>query len=636
MSWKEIIKKCLSVASAPIRRNANFFVFMYLLGTISSLVTIPKYGSLYDNLFLELFVDLYLLCAILAIFPKKVRFGLRILLYIILYSTAAADTYCFVNFGSTLNPSMLMLVGETNSAEASSFLSALISAEVLFSSVGWILLLALIQILIALFRKQLIKFYVFLITCLELASWKKRIKSVPRITAAMPASFGILCIAVFITGLCTSWHNKTAFHKLMSGKTIGEVEHILTEKDHAVLYLPIYRLDFSIYANQLAAHQITQLIRAAHTVKVDSCCYRSPNIVLIIGESYGRHHSQQYGYFMETTPRLSALEKSRKLTKFTDVVTCWNLTSFVFKNMLSTHVIGEKGEWCDYPLFPEVFRKAGYNVTFITNEFLPQAKEAVYDFSGGFFLNNPELSKLQFDHRNTQLHDLDDGLLKDYDDSLKTFQKEHNLTIFHLMGQHVNYKLRYRKEQAKFWASSYEEKRPELTTAQRKMLSHYDNATLYNDSIVTQIVKRFQKENAIVIYVPDHGEECYEEDRGFICRNHAANIDWPLAHYEFEIPFWIYCSPKYIKTHRDIYRQIRAAKDKRFMTDALPHLLLYLAGIETPTYKEEYNILSPKYNEMRPRILKNSADYDQLRDEHLKKVEKEKSKKEKSKKGDKK
>ena len=72
------------------------------------------------------------------------------------------------------------------------------------------------------------------------------------------------------------------------------------------------------------------------------------------------------------------------------------------------------------------------------------------------------------------------------------------------------------------------------------------------------------------------------------------------------------------------------------MTDALPHLLLYLAGIETPTYKEEYNILSPKYNEMRPRILKNSADYDQLRDEHLEKIEKEKSKKEKSKKGDKK
>ena len=108
MSWKEIIKKCLNVASAPIRRNANFFVFMYLLGMISSIVTTPAKGTLYDNLFLELFVDLYVVCAVVAIFPKKVRLGLRAVLYLILYSTAAADTYCYVNFGSTLNPSMLM------------------------------------------------------------------------------------------------------------------------------------------------------------------------------------------------------------------------------------------------------------------------------------------------------------------------------------------------------------------------------------------------------------------------------------------------------------------------------------------------------------------------------------------------
>ena len=200
--------------------------------------------------------------------------------------------------------------------------------------------------------------------------------------------------------------------------------------------------------------------------------------------------------------------------------------------MLSTHVVGEKGEWCDYPLFPEVFLKGAKlqrNSSSPTNS-CHRAKEAVYDFSGGFFLNNRNSANSSSDHRNTQLHDLDDGLLKDYDDSLKNFQKEHNLTIFHLMGQHVNYKQRYRTKQARFWASSYEDKRPELTNAQRKMLSHYDNATLYNDSIVAQIVKRFQKQDAIVIYVPDHGEECYEENRGFICRNHSAEIDWPLAH----------------------------------------------------------------------------------------------------------
>ena len=624
MNLKKYITKFLNLAFEPIRRNANFFAFMYILGVLTAIVTLPKRHELYDNLYLELFFDLYIVCLILAWIPKKIRFCIRGVLYFVLYAAAIADVYCFVNFGATLNPSMLMLVGETNSSEASNFIAACLSPDVIFSSVGWVLLLIIVQVLTAFrrFRHFIWKASVLLTSfCKPLYRWL--VEHIEVLGKLLPQVLGVACIVLFIWSACTSWHNKVATHKLMTGKTIGEVEHTLTEKDCANLYMPVYRLAFSIYANKLAAQQITQLIHAADHIKVDSCSYRSPQIVLIIGESYGRHHSQQYGYFMETTPRQVALEKTRKLTKFSDVVTCWNLTSFVFKNVFSTHVIGEKGEWCDYPLFPELFRKAGYHVTFITNEFLPQAKEAVYDFSGGFFLNNPQLSKLQFDSRNTELHPLDDGLLADYDNNLKAAEdsSKYNLTIFHLMGQHVDYKTRYKHSQTHFWAGSYEDKRPELTDKQRKMLSHYDNATLYNDSIVAQIVKRYSKKNAIVIYMPDHGEECYEGNRGFICRNHSSNIDWPLAHYEFEIPFWIYCSQKYIRTHRDIYRQIRKAKDKRFMTDALPHLLLYLAGIETSTYNPKYNILSPEYDEMRPRILKNSADYDKLRDAEMTKQE---------------
>lgn len=625
MNPKEKIKKMLRLAFAPIKGNASFFVFMYALGIICAYATTPRWGTIYDNLWLELFVDTYVVSAFLVLIPLKARRVVRAVLYLILYSTALADTYCFVNFGSTLNPSMLMLVGETNSSEASNFISACLSPTVIFSKVGWILLLIIVQAFVAAFRKQVIKGIGFLITCIELYANKKRFSVITKITRALPYALTTIGIVVFIYGAISSWDNKIATFELFSGKNIGEVEHELTRKGHANLYKPINRLMFSIYANKLAAKQITQLIHAAKHVEVDSCSYRSDNIVLIIGESYGRHHSQQYGYFMKTTPRQVALEKTRRLTKFTDVITCWNLTSFVFKNVFSTHVVGEKGEWCDYPLFPELFRKAGYHVTFITNEFLPQAKEAVYDFSGGFFLNNPTLSKLQFDSRNTELHPYDDGLLDDYDNKLKKELGKHNLTIFHLMGQHVDYKTRYRKNQTYFWAGNYEDKRPELTTKQRKILSHYDNATLYNDSIVAEIVKRFSKQDAIVIYMPDHGEECYEENRGFICRNHSAAIDWPLAHYEFEIPFWIYCSPKYIRKHRDIYRQIRLAKNRRYMTDALPHLLLYLAGIQTPTYQAKYNILSPEYDEMRPRILKGTTDYDKLRDAHREQLKREKN-----------
>lgn len=49
------------------------------------------------------------------------------------------------------------------------------------------------------------------------------------------------------------------------------------------------------------------------------------------------------------------------------------------------------------------------------------------------------------------------------------------------------------------------------------------------------------------------------------------------------------------------------------MTDALPHLLLYLAGISAPDYHAEYNLLSPSYDVNRPRILKGSTDYNHLK-----------------------
>ena len=253
-------------------------------------------------------------------------------------------------------------------------------------------------------------------------------------------------------------------------------------------------------------------------------------------------------------------------------------------------------------------------MTFLTNQFLPQAKEAVYDFSGGFFLNNPTLSKAQFDSRNTKLHVFDTGLIDDYE-RLKKNKGKYNLTIFHLLGQHMNYRVRCPNKQKRFKASDYEEKRPELSPKQRKLLADYDNATLYNDSVVDQIVKRFEDEDAVVIYMPDHGEEVFEGNRGFMCRNHSAAIDYDLARFEFEIPFWVYCSHTFAVTHPEIYKQIVQAKNRRLMTDALPHMLLYLAGIHSKDYDARLNVLSDEYDEKRTRLLKNATDYDKLRDE---------------------
>ena len=589
----------------PIKENARFFFFMYLIDVIVTYEELPRDNPdacVYGNLWLELFLDLYVVCLLLTFIPMRIRRWIRAFLYVIAYATTIADVFCWEKFQSTLNPSMLLLVGETDGREASEFFSSYFSADLLFSGVGLVLLIMLIHILCAFWGKVRIQ----LPDKLQ-KSYAVLCKGFNRLQPVL----GALSLALLVWSACTSAHNKKEMVQMFSMDTIGSVEHELTS-DCAQFYLPVYRLAFSIFANELASQQIDRLIEAKDKVKVDSCTFKSPNIVLIIGESYGKHHSQQYGYFMPTTPRQIKLQKSGLLVPFSDVVSPWNLTSFVFKNVFSLHVVGEKGEWCDYPLFPELFRKAGYHVTFITNQFLPKAKEAVYDFSGGFFLNHPELSQAMFDTRNDQLYQYDSGLLDDFDKKEKQQSTDHNLIIFHLIGQHVAYKQRYPSDRRHFHVDDYTNKRSDLNVSERSVLAHYDNAILYNDSIVNQIVKRFKNQDAIVIYMPDHGEECYEGNRGFICRKHSAAIDYDLARYEFEIPFWVYCSKKYIANHPEVFREIKAAKNRRFMTDALPHMLLYLAGIHTKDYHAEYNILSSKYDERRPRLLKNTTDYDKL------------------------
>ncbi|MBR0166714.1 MAG: sulfatase-like hydrolase/transferase, partial [Prevotella sp.] len=200
---------------------------------------------------------------------------------------------------------------------------------------------------------------------------------------------------------------------------------------------------------------------------------------------------------------------------------------------------------------------------------------------------------------------------KEYD-QLRKEDSEHNLVILHLMGQHVMYKSRYpQKTRKHLLAPMYD--RPDLTPKQKLIVADYDNSVLYNDSIVAAVTQKFTDKDAVVIYMPDHGEEIFNGRPYMYGRMHSANIDYRLAREEFEIPFWIWGSPVYRENHPYGWKAIQAAKDRPMMTDCLAHLLLYLGGIYTKDYREAYNVISPNYNSERPRILKGTTDYNMLK-----------------------
>ena len=472
---------------------------------------------------------------------------------------------------------MLLLIGETTGNEAGEFLQSYVTPDIILSEVG---LIALVPLLHA--ASFMVKGFK-----IQDSSFKW----------AYNLAAGLVIVAV---GVCVylTFPNKKMYAHTMSLDTIGQVEHSLAYRPHTEMYQPPMRLAFSIRCNQLVAQQLDRLMNTIGKAEVDSCSVKSPEIVLIIGESHNKRHSQLYG--------------------FDDVVAPWNLTSFVFKFFMTTYCVGDKGEWCDYPLFCEIFRKAGYHVSFLTNQFQTKAKQEVYDFSGGFFINNEELSKVQFDTRNGRLHVFDEGLLKEYDAIADTtrsngLEAKGQLHIFHLMGMHVTYRIRCPNRMKKWGVGEYPND-TDIPPKRRKVLADYDNSVWYNDSVVNQIVERFKNDDAIVIYVPDHGEEVFGPGaRHFFGRMHDAVINKRLADEEFRIPMWIYTTPLYAKNHPDVVEAIKKAAPKKYMTDALSHLLMGLAGIHTPYYNPRYDLLSPEYDEKRPRLLKNKTDYDTLK-----------------------
>ena len=69
MKMLKMMKRLLEFVVMPLCRNKAFFVFMYLLGCLTAWATLPnaRGAKLYDNLYLELFLDVYVLAAVLTV-----------------------------------------------------------------------------------------------------------------------------------------------------------------------------------------------------------------------------------------------------------------------------------------------------------------------------------------------------------------------------------------------------------------------------------------------------------------------------------------------------------------------------------------------------------------------------------------
>lgn len=486
-----------------------------------------------------------------------------LLCHVIVIAFSFSNLFLIRVYKTQFNSMILQLISETTAKESSDFINSFI------------------------FNENTIQVFVlyFGLISLELILWYSSRFYGLKLFRCLQKSFGVVFLLFLIVNF--SFHLEFFSDDYINNELRGRDKPIYTNT--------IWNLSqgWKQFSDNQKVYKICADVN--QSIRIDSCNYTSPNIVLVIGESFNRHHSSLYGYEIETNPRLSQLEN---LIVFNDVITSVNLTSEAFKNFLSVSNLRDDLEWYEAPLFPAIFKKAGYNVIFYSNQFAPSVNMSVWNASAGFF-NHPLVAPLLFNHRNTDMFQYDEGLLDLYKKERSKIEKDsNNLVILHLTGQHLDPKTSYPPSRDNLKAKDIN--RQDLDVAAKEQVANYDNSTIYNDSVVFEIIDMYKDLDAVVVYFSDHGDEANDfrlhVGRAFDFREAGA----PCVHQQFDIPFIVYPTDKYKTNHPEIIDKIHNSKGRPFITDYLPYFLLDLAGISCPYYQENLDLISDSY-EVLPR-----------------------------------
>lgn len=285
---------------------------------------------------------------------------------------------------------------------------------------------------------------------------------------------------------------------------------------------------------------------------------------------------------------------------FSDTIAPFAQTKLVLQHLLNFSNAGDT-QWYQSLDIINLFSLVGYKTSLFSNqEALGNETNALASIA--YFTDfKANLNKLLTSSRLAESQIRHDGNLLPYIQSaLKENQAEFSFDIIHLMGTHFNYDRRYPQEFAKFSAKNIDYP-PYATNKEKEMIATYANAVLYNDYIVHEIFKIHSQEEAIILYISDHGESLYE---------HKGKLGhFFTSRYTAEIPFVIMMSEKFIRNHKEIAQKIESAKDKPFVSDDLIHLLCSVVQINVEDYDATKDLTTEDFNANRIRIFNKKSDY---------------------------
>ncbi|AIJ35584.1 phosphoethanolamine transferase [Porphyromonas gingivalis] len=348
---------------------------------------------------------------------------------------------------------------------------------------------------------------------------------------------------------------------------------------------PCERLVWSISQSLMEGKEINALFdRINSSTKRDMVTKVSPKaphtVVLVLGESARPDYMHSYGYPLENTPRLDSLLASGAAVQFDDVVSAKPNTQGSIAAMMSIGESRAGGKWYDDPMLIPLLRSAGYYTFWLS------AQEKL-----GFAVQNVTAIAKLSDSTLFVFRGMDDVVLPNL---MQRAEYQNLFEVVHLSGSHVSYQDRYPSEFGKFTSENLPSHHDESKDA---VVAHYVNSLYYTDYILGEIERKYANEDAIIIYLSDHGQVLYDAP------NNPNLVGHSFSQQGVSIPLFIYLSPSMRAKYPELIPRLQSIRSRRIMTDVLPYAIMGLLGIESPLYNPELDFWGTGYDEHRPRVI---------------------------------
>jgi heptose-I-phosphate ethanolaminephosphotransferase len=487
-----------------------------------------------------LYFELIFLLIYLIFYFLKVKYIYKILLSIlvIILFFNSIDLFLYLNFSSQLTPELINIFFETNKNEATEFIITFFNKNILI-----VLFYYLLSIISFKFYDKLGFFKLILI--------------------------GLLSIFIIIN-----------IFDIPGNRTLRK-KHVLKNIHHSFSRYYKEAKDLKNFMENFEKY--TAHITSENTE--DEATY-----ILIIGESFSKHHSSLYSYPRNTNPYMKSLKDKGELFVFNDVVSPHHFTRETLKKLVTTYSHDSKVKFEESMNIIDIMKKAGFKTYWISNQ-----EDFAFRGAGlSSVIHRADVvnftQELYLQDKDEKIYD--EKLLPLFKNAINDKSSKKKFIVLHLFGSHYSYKYRYPNNQITFPIDSIENFFNKQQINHKEEVNHYDNSLVYNDSIIIKSIiedNKLKNLNSFILYFSDHGQDVYDE-------LNVTSSPPPINTLRgVEIPMIFWSSPLYNELHKENIANIHPSLDNPYSSEDVIYSLIDFANIKYSEHKPEKSIINKNF-----------------------------------------